>query len=121
MKESIATNEHIKAFFRWFTLEDGGLVVLDIVHACDHARQCVNDLKRSRVKCPLFSVKKEPSDDKEVRFCCSSSHTLKPMFSIHTLVLRLLSLVSLGTLHLIPSALSLESHRRTVCEHLEAD
>ena len=66
LKESIATNEHIKAFFRWFTLEDGGLVVLDIVHACDHARQCVNDLKRSRVKCPLFSVKKEPSDDKEV-------------------------------------------------------
>ena len=50
------------------------------------------------------------------------------MFSIHTLVLRLLSFVSLGTLHLIPSALSLESHRsirnysrRTECERLEAD
>ena len=69
MKESIATNEHVKAFFRRFTLEDGGLVVLDIVHARDHARQCVNDLKRSRVKCPLFSVKKEPSDDKEVCLC----------------------------------------------------
>ena len=69
MKEGIATNEHVKAFFRRFTLEDGGLVVLDIVHARDHARQCVNDLKRSRVKCPLFSVKKEPSDDKEVCLC----------------------------------------------------
>ena len=45
LKESIAINEHVKAFFQQFTLEDGGLVVLDIVHARDHARQCVNDLK----------------------------------------------------------------------------
>ena len=45
-------------------------MVLDSALARDHVRQCVNDLKRSRVLSPLFPVKKEPNENKTVIEVC---------------------------------------------------
>ena len=66
LREGIVNSEKVKAFYRKYTVEDGAVVTLDNALASEHVRQCINDLKRPRVKHPFFN---SPKTDDKVCLC----------------------------------------------------